>query len=459
MTALLAQVWSPPTTLVILGDTVEAVNHRAGAAAEPPRDELSVARDLVALYRHLSGMAAQTADLSAVTDLLAERLDAPVWVVGETFTALVASGPELSPRDAMERVRKHSPHVRWDRILRVAAETGSAIRSPETKDGATIIVAPVFVHYEVAAYLMTVVGKLGGRGDFALLATEHGATVCGVMLSRERVLASASTRAREDLIEGLLVGRASDTAELDRWARHLGFDATTPHRVMILVSEPTDNRDRSLGPDRRARISEVIKHFCESRSVGALAVVRDLDVVVLAPEEPPQGSAAGQLGRECLSYCSDLFPAVRVTAGLSRVCREAAEIARAYGEARRTATAATRLGRYGEVVTFENLGIHRLLLQLPDLAELRAFVDDVLGPLRRYDKQHGSQLIETLAASFREGPSPRRMADRLHVHPNTVTYRLKRIAEVGHLDLERYEDRLMAQVALEALEILRDSDE
>lgn len=454
-----ARLWSPRTSFVILDDTAEAVNHSVGAAAEPPRDELSVARDVVALYRHLSGMAAQTAELSAVTDLLAERLDAPVWVVSEGFTAIVASGPELSPREAMERVRKHAPHVRWDRILRVAAETGSAIRSPETKDGSTIIVAPVFVHYEVAAYLMTVVGKLSGRGDFALLATEHGATVCGVMLSRERVLASASTRAREDLIEGLLVGRASDTAELDRWARHLGFDATVPHRVMILVSQPMDSQERNLGSDRRARIGEVIKHFCESRSVGALAVVRDVEVVVLAPEEPAQGSAAGQLGRECLSYCSDVFPTVRVAAGLSRLCREAADIARAYGEARRTASAATRLGRYGEVVTFENLGIHRLLLQLPDLGELRAFVDDVLGPLRRYDKQHGSQLIETLAACFREGPSPRRMADRLHVHPNTVTYRLKRIAEVGRLDLDRYEDRLMAQVALEASVILREADE
>lgn len=404
-------------------------------------------------------MAAHTADLPAVTDLLAERLDAPVWVVSETFAVIAASGPELSPHEAIERVRTNSPHVRWDRIMQVAADTGSAVRSPETEDGATIIVAPIFVDYQVAAYLMTVVGKLGGRGDFALLATEHGATVCGVMLSRERVLASAAGRAREDLIEGLLLGSTSDRDELVRWTHHLGFDATVPHRVMIVVSGPTDSQDRELGSERRARIAEVVKHFCESRSVGALAVIRDLEVVVLAPEGSPDGSTPGQLGRECLGYCADVFPGARVVAGLSRICAGAADITRAYGEARRTVTAATRLRRYGEIATFENLGIHRLLLQLPDLVELRRFVDDVVGPLRRYDRQNGSQLVETLTAFFREGPSPRRMADCLHVHPNTVTYRLKRIATIGQLDLERYESRLMAQVALEILEILRDSDE
>jgi sugar diacid utilization regulator len=311
------------------------------------------------------------------------------------------------------------------------------------------------VDYEVAAYLMTVEAKRQGSGDFALLATEHAATVCGVMLSRERALAAAAGRAREDLIEGLLLGRAPHGDELTRWARHLGLDPTTRNRVLLLTCAAPGELD----VPRQQRVHEIIRHFCDSRGTGVVTVVRDGEVVVLLPDDPPGGPTATQLATECLVYCRDLFPDVRITTGMSAVSDGASGLSRAYDEARRTVSAAARLRRHGEVVTFESLGIHRLLLQLPDLGELRGFAEDVLGPLLRYDAVHGSQLVETLAVYFQEGPSLRRMAERLHVHPNTVTYRLRRIAEIAHVDLDSYRDRVTAQVALEILEILGAADE
>ena len=145
---------------------------------------------------------------------------------------------------------------------------------------------------------------------------------------------------------------------------------------------------------------------------------------------------------------------MRVTIGLSTVSSGPAGLSRASDEALRTVNAATRLQRHSEVVTFESLGIHRLLLQLPDLAELRAFVDDVLGELVRYDAAHGSHLVETLAALFHDGPNVRSVAEALHVHPNTVTYRLRRISEITGLDLASHRDRLTAQVALEIVDVM-----
>jgi len=105
-------------------------------------------------------------------------------------------------------------------------------------------------------------------------------------------------------------------------------------------------------------------------------------------------------------------------------------------------------------VAFEDLGIHRLLLQIPDLAELRSFATEVLGELGRGDRQRGAELLATLACYFRENNSPQRSARSLHVHPNTVAYRIRRIQEITGLQLDTYRDRLMAQVALEILDAL-----
>ena len=62
--------------------------------------------------------------------------------------------------------------------------------------------------------------------------------------------------------------------------------------------------------------------------------------------------------------------------------------------------------------------------------------------------------LTTLACYLRENNSPQRAARFLHVHPNTVAYRVKRIEEITGLSLDSYRDRLSTQVALEILDAL-----
>ena len=127
---------------------------------------------------------------------------------------------------------------------------------------------------------------------------------------------------------------------------------------------------------------------------------------------------------------------------------------RSYAQAQRTTQTLQRLGRSGIVSAFSDLGILRLLLQVPDLAELRSFAADVLGKLSMHEHEHKSEYLTTLACYFRENNSPQRASRILHVHPNTVAYRVKRIEEITGLRLDNYSDRLIAQVALEILDSL-----
>ena len=140
--------------------------------------------------------------------------------------------------------------------------------------------------------------------------------------------------------------------------------------------------------------------------------------------------------------------------GIGGPCKAPDEIARSYDQAHRTTQTLWRLGRTGAVSAFEDLGIHRLLLQVPDLGELRSFAAEVLGKLSEHEHEHKSEYLSTLACYFRENNSPQRASRLLHVHPNTVAYRIKRIEEITGLRLDNYRDRLIAQVALEILDAL-----
>jgi sugar diacid utilization regulator len=284
------------------------------------------------------------------------------------------------------------------------------------------------------------------------------------------VVAAAARRVRDDLVEGLLLGRGRDNADAGRWAAHLGYDPARDHNVLAIAFDlpPASNHGAVIPADasaQRQRIWESIEHFVTTRAPQAIISARESEVVVVtttpkggAPENPGAMDAR-QLAAACLARLAELFPAAKVVIGIGGTCRDPRDVARSYAQAQRTTQTLRRLGRAGTakaVSAFGDLGILRLLLQVPDLAELRSFAADVLGKLSMHEHEHKSEYLTTLACYFRENNSPQRASRILHVHPNTVAYRVKRIEEITGLRLDNYTDRLIAQVALEILDSLGD---
>ena len=424
--------------------------------------ENALLRELVTVYQHLTGLTLQDADVSTVARLLAERTVATVAVVSRSLEVLAAVSPDPGGDDVADYVRAYLASPRLAAVLHSSAQTRRSLRLPDVGGAAGVIVAPILVGDDVPAYLMTFGGGPHGGwqedgGDMSLLVTEHAATICGVILGRERVVAAAARQVRDDLVEGLLLGGGRDNGDVGRWARHLGYDPAREHRVLAVAFDASASarpgtaaaRDR-MAVVARDRVAAAIEHFFTTRMPGAITSIREDEVVIVVPEP----AEPGRLSSGCLARMRDLFPETVITIGIGGACRDPADIARSFGQARRTIDAVVRLGRRGQVVAFEDLGIHRLLLQVPDLAELRSFAREILGKLGGQERQRGAELLTTLACYFRENSSPQRTARSLHVHPNTVAYRIRRIQEITGLQLDNYRDRLMAQVALEIIDAL-----
>ncbi|MGH2449365.1 MAG: PucR family transcriptional regulator [Chloroflexota bacterium] len=89
----------------------------------------------------------------------------------------------------------------------------------------------------------------------------------------------------------------------------------------------------------------------------------------------------------------------------------------------------------------------RLLLQ-QDSPENQQAAATVLGPLQRYDRTHGGDLVNTLRVYLEEGCNASRAASTLYLHRSGLLYRLRRIEELLGMNLNCYEDRLGLQIAL-----------
>lgn len=115
---------------------------------------------------------------------------------------------------------------------------------------------------------------------------------------------------------------------------------------------------------------------------------------------------------------------------------------------------AVRLGQRREgrrhVVFSEEIPVHRLLLAgTPD--ELRRSVRRrLLGPVLDYDAAHNTDLVDTLRAFLECSGSPATAARRLHVHVNTLRYRIGRVEDLLGLDLGEFVNRIDLYLALHA---------
>ncbi len=133
--------------------------------------------------------------------------------------------------------------------------------------------------------------------------------------------------------------------------------------------------------------------------------------------------------------------------GLGNLYDSARYLHRSFQEAR----AALELGQLfntpHRLVSFQDLGIMRLLHRL-DRQELEDYRSEVLGPLLNFDKESNLALEETLLMYFVCNTDMNAAGEKLYLHPNTLRYRLKKATEILGRDLSSLENQVNLFLAL-----------
>ncbi len=90
-----------------------------------------------------------------------------------------------------------------------------------------------------------------------------------------------------------------------------------------------------------------------------------------------------------------------------------------------------------------------LLGEIADLVRSRAELSDPrLQALADYDQERRADLVESLERYLERFGDVRAAADDLHIHPNTLRYRIRRAEEILGMSLEDPDSRLLLQIQL-----------
>ncbi|GKU77433.1 CdaR family transcriptional regulator [Paenibacillus sp. L3-i20] len=91
---------------------------------------------------------------------------------------------------------------------------------------------------------------------------------------------------------------------------------------------------------------------------------------------------------------------------------------------------------------YPDLGYYRLLPSMLSESNTHHVENPCLKRLRLYDEEHNSNLLHTLEIFLSVDSNVKEAAQSLHVHFNTMSYRLKRIAEIGGIDFDSMDQKV-----------------
>ncbi len=108
------------------------------------------------------------------------------------------------------------------------------------------------------------------------------------------------------------------------------------------------------------------------------------------------------------------------------------------------------------VYRYSDFACYQIFALAASQARLELFIHPIVAQIKAYDELHGSNLLHTLYVYLKHLQSKKRAADELNVHPNTLTYRIRRIIELFGVDfsdgalLNALNVSLMAQQLVDA---------
>jgi sugar diacid utilization regulator len=264
--------------------------------------------------------------------------------------------------------------------------------------------------------------------------------VADAYLRESNALATEAERSRRDLLDRLLSGREPGAEEARR-AEALGLRPAAEHVVVVAVAEDAGGRDGEPG----RLVSRALLHMDPERP---FVVPRHDEVVAVLPVYVRRGPAEIRSALERAAEVLLRTHGVRLRAGVSSVCSGLSELARGYGEA---GGALRHAGDGAAVVALQDVALIDYLVEAAD-DTARRLVSAGARRLLEADRGQGGVLVQTLRAYADCGLNVSRTAQRLTVHPNTVHYRLGRVATITGQDPRRFDDLAELLTALRLLE-------
>ncbi len=244
----------------------------------------------------------------------------------------------------------------------------------------------------------------------------------------------------DTFLTALLNQKLYDHAAIEERERMYGLKL---YKNMFAIVIKIDNRKNTN--DRLYYLKRIFQNFFNRQTViiynGQLVILLDTLTEELQNE------------REMASFKS-LLEENDCTAGVSKIFYHLYDFCEHYKQAYNALNLGDLLKKTGRILNYDELIISHMILSFRGETNIRNLIHPVVKTLKELDQKKGSNFLETLIAYIKHNQDTTVTAKILHIHYNTLKYRINRITEITNIDFSDNETLFNIQLSVKVNEIL-----
>ncbi len=316
------------------------------------------------------------------------------------------------------------------------------------------MVMPIVVKNSVFGHIFAW-GLSTPLGGFDLSVLEATATTMSLDMLRKLSIKEVENRYKTEFFEELVSPESSRREKALEKAQMFSLDPSAEYLSVMINFDTSEDQSYEYVEDDLARILNLSERLLEEYRIRGV-VISKTDSIILMLSFDKKGMSERKIEgiKTHLEKAINLQSiSVRIYVGLGRTYSGMENFHKSFKDCLK-AMRISKLNRQMNIVSFDSLGVFKILSQDHLDEELERFYNETLKPLVDYDEKKSTELVKTLEAYFKFNGNFKKISNELFAHYNTVLYRMQRIREVTGMELEDFDDRLNLEIAVKIKNLL-----
>lgn len=323
-------------------------------------------------------------------------------------------------------------------------------------DEIEIIECPIMVGITRMGTVLTWCSKSSKVEQIDLITIEHASTITALKMMELRSIKQIEERLRNEVLNGLISEDLhNNESAIVNLQEQVGIDINQSFLVVIVAVQL--NIENITSYYKKNIVEEILyttKRYIKSINPHPLFWYKGFKLVVYLPITSQSTYEIKKMYSELERICGKIkesHKSIRVIMGVSGLIEDMQDFHKGYQYALRCLEVRQSLinNNLSDIVTFDNLGIFRIISVSRNETDLHEFYNQILGRLIEYDHKNKTELTDTLRNFLENNLNNAKTARVLHIHYNTLRYRLGRIKDILGEDIFDKQNKIAIEVAFQ----------
>ncbi|MFS0778358.1 helix-turn-helix domain-containing protein [Neobacillus sp. 3P2-tot-E-2] len=438
---------------------LEAICHQAAIALEKSslyNEKEIMVRKLshsIEIHRNLANLVVNGEGIQSIMNYIHKTIGQHLFLfdeIGELRASACHSSFSIEMTEFMKAYAKH--------IILTLENSHTVSEITLIDDPYQLVVLPLGSKQKSLGGLIILSKQKMSKVDIAAL--EHACTVISLELVKEQAVFETQQRLRGEFVTKLFSGQIDEV--LIQKAKNLNFDPNWNYVAIIINAKDKVNEHNVTSDPVIRNLLHMTNRTLPGRNFQVTAVKDKNQIVALLSLDSRVSSSnivaeIKELAKKLQLEINHKYSDIEVSIGIGRMKQGLTLIHESFVEATKCIKFLKNYSFDDRVISYTDLGVQRFILQ-NSKEELIDFIQEVLGALIQYEQSRKGELLSTLIVYLDQNQNIKKTADSLHIHTNTLSYRLKRIEEILVTNLNDSQSLFNIQLAINIYQFIKGKD-